>query len=87
VLDRPRFRPVETGVALIAAFRASDPAKFAWRDPPYEYEHTRMPIDVLAGSSALREQIEGGVPATDIARSWEASVAAFAKVRARFLTY
>ena len=34
VLDRTAFRPVETGVALLAAFRASDPAQFAWRDPP-----------------------------------------------------
>jgi uncharacterized protein YbbC (DUF1343 family) len=87
VLDRPRFRPVETGVALIAAFRASDPAKFAWRDPPYEYEHTKLPIDILAGSSALREQIEGGGSATEIARSWEPSVAAFARLRAGFLLY
>ena len=60
VIDRARFRPVETGVALIAAFRAADPGRFAWRDPPYEYEHTLLPIDILAGSSALREQIEGG---------------------------
>jgi uncharacterized protein YbbC (DUF1343 family) len=87
VLDRPSFRPVETGVALIAAFRASDPARFAWRDPPYEYEHTRPPIDILAGSSALREQIEAGGAATDIARSWEPSVFEFARLRTRFLMY
>ena len=62
------FRPVETGVALIAAFRAADPDRFRWRDPPYEYEHEKLPIDILAGSSALREQIEAGVPARDIAR-------------------
>ena len=35
VLDRERFRPVATGVALIAAFRKSDPERFAWRAPPY----------------------------------------------------
>ena len=45
-------------MALIAAFRAADPDRFAWRDPPYEYEHDKMPIDILAGSSELREQIE-----------------------------
>ena len=28
-----------------------------WRDPPYEYEYDKMPIDCLAGSSELREQI------------------------------
>ena len=87
VIDRPAFRPVETGVALLAAFRAADPDRFRWRDPPYEYEAEKMPIDILAGSSELREQVEGGVSARDIARSWETSVAAFAETRERFLLY
>jgi uncharacterized protein YbbC (DUF1343 family) len=87
VLDRAAFRPVDAGVALIAAFRAADPDQFRWRDPPYEYEHRLLPIDILAGSSQLREQIEAGVSARDIARSWTAGVDAFKKVRERFLLY
>ena len=87
VLDRERFRPVETGVALIAAFRASDPERFAWRDPPYEYEREKLPIDILAGSSDVREQIERGTPAREIARSWEAGVQTFLRIRERFLMY
>jgi uncharacterized protein YbbC (DUF1343 family) len=87
VLDRTAFRPVETGVALIAAFRAADPDRFRWRDPPYEYEHTLLPIDILAGSSELREQIEAGVPARDIARGWGASTAGFVERRKPFLLY
>ena len=87
VLDRATFRAVETGVALLGAFRASGPAQFAWRDPPYEYEHTKLPIDILAGSSALREQIEAGQTARDIAQSWEREVADFEKLRKRFLLY
>ena len=87
VLDRAAFRPVETGVALAAAFRAADPARFRWRDPPYEYEREKPPFDILAGSSELREQIEQNVPAREIARSWEAGVRAFLKIRERFLMY
>jgi hypothetical protein len=45
---------VLTGVALIAAIRAEAPRGFAWRQPPYEYEHHLQPIDILAGSPALR---------------------------------
>ena len=87
VLDRHTFRPVLTGVALTAAFRAADPDGFRWRDPPYEYEYEKLPFDILAGSSDVRERIERGVTATDIARSWEAGVAEFAKIRQRFLLY
>jgi uncharacterized protein YbbC (DUF1343 family) len=87
VLDRAAFRPVETGAALIAAFRAAAPDRFGWRDPPYEYEHRLLPIDILAGSSALREQIEAGMPAQDIARSWTEPLDAFNKMRSRYLLY
>jgi uncharacterized protein YbbC (DUF1343 family) len=87
VLDRRAFRPVETGVALIKAFRDADPSQFAWRQPPYEYEHTKMPIDILAGSSDLREQIDAGASARDIARSWTETVAAFKQTRERYLLY
>ena len=87
VIDRQTFTPVEAGVALLAAFRAADPDRFRWRDPPYEYEHTLMPIDILAGSSETREQIEAGVPVRDISASWESPVDAFKKTRERYLLY
>jgi uncharacterized protein YbbC (DUF1343 family) len=87
VHDRRTFKPVQTGVALIKGFRDSGPGQFAWRQPPYEYEHTKMPIDILAGSSELREQIEAGMSARDIARSWTASVDAFVRTREKYLLY
>jgi uncharacterized protein YbbC (DUF1343 family) len=87
VLDRTAFRPVETGVALLAAFRAAGRDRFAWREPPYEYERTLLPIDILAGTAELREQIEAGVAAREIAGSWERAVAEFNTVRRRFLMY
>ena len=86
VTDRERFQPVLTGIALVQAFRSADP-RFKWRDPPYEYEYERLPFDILAGSTTLREQIEAGIPAKEIARSWEGDVADFGKLRDRFLLY
>jgi uncharacterized protein YbbC (DUF1343 family) len=87
VLDRRAFKPVETGVSLIAAFRAAGVDQFAWRNPPYEYEHDKMPIDILAGSSELREQIEKGIDSRAIASSWTPSVDAFMKTRSQYLLY
>jgi uncharacterized protein YbbC (DUF1343 family) len=90
VLDRRTFRPVETAVTLLVAFRAGGSGgdgRFAWRDPPYEYEHERLPIDLLAGSPQLREQIERGTPADEIARSWHPAMAEFVRLRERFLLY
>jgi uncharacterized protein YbbC (DUF1343 family) len=85
--DRWTFRPVEAGVVLIEAFRSASPEQFAWKPPPYEYEFDKMPIDCLAGSSVLRAQIESGVSARDIARSWQPDVDAFVATRRKFLMY
>jgi uncharacterized protein YbbC (DUF1343 family) len=87
VLDRRAFQPVLTGVAVLEAIRAQDPAAFAWRQPPYEYEHDKQPIDILAGSPALRESIEAGARAEDIAASWPGSHGAFLAARQRCLLY
>ena len=87
VLDRRVFRPVETGVALVAEIRRADPARFAWRQPPYEYERVRMPIDILAGSADLRGEIEAATPVNAIARAWQPGVERFLRTRERFLLY
>ena len=87
VRDRRGFRPVLTGVALLGALRAADPPRFRWREPPYEYERVKRPFDILAGSSLLREQIEGGMAAEEISRSWDAKVAEFERLRRKFLLY
>ena len=63
------------------------PDRFRWRDPPYEYEHDKMPIDILAGSPALREQIEQQVPLDDIVMSWERGVSGFTEMRRPYLLY
>lgn len=87
VVDRDAFRPVRTGVALIAMFRRLDPDRFAWRPPPYEYEHRRPPIDILAGSDALRRQIEASVPLPAIVESWREDEETFVRLREPYLLY
>ena len=87
VTDRGAFQPVITGVALIDMFRRLDPGRFAWRQPPYEYEHDKMPIDILAGSDVLRRQVESGMPIREIAGSWENDEAAFRRLREPYLMY
>ena len=64
VLDRRAFRPVETGVALLTAFRACGPGRFAWREPPYRVRARktadRHPGWMLGAPRADRERDAGG---------------------------
>jgi uncharacterized protein YbbC (DUF1343 family) len=87
VTDRTTFRAVETGVALLERFRALGPEAFAWREPPYEYEYRLAPIDILAGSSDLRERLDRGESASAIAAGWTEPVQRFESIRKTFLLY
>ncbi len=57
-IDRRAFQPLRAAVELIDEFRREDPARFAWREPPYEYEHDKEPIDILYGSDRLRRTLD-----------------------------
>jgi uncharacterized protein YbbC (DUF1343 family) len=87
VTDRRTFKPVLTGAALIAMFHRALPNQPLWRQPPYEYEHDKLPIDILAGSPQFREQVEAGAGATRMAESWRADEDAFRALRAQYLLY
>ena len=87
VTDRHAFKPVLTGAALIREFHRFNPSKFAWRQPPYEYEKEKLPIDILAGSDLLRRQVEGEAPIAEIAESWREDEAAFERLRRPYLLY
>lgn len=87
VTSRQEFAPVKAGVSLMRECYGLAPDRFKWRDPPYEYEQDKMPIDILAGSPALREQIERQVALDDIVASWERGESDFAEMRRPYLLY
>jgi uncharacterized protein YbbC (DUF1343 family) len=87
VTSRPEFAPVKAGVSLMRECFGLAPDRFQWRDPPYEYEHDKMPIDILAGSPMLRAQIEQQVPLDNIVMSWAPGEADFAEARRPYLLY
>ena len=87
VLDRQRFRPVRTAVELIAEFRNQAPDRFAWREPPYEYEHEKEPIDILFGSDRLRETINATEEIGAFVASWRADEESFKREREKYLLY
>jgi len=87
VTSRWDFEPVKAAVAVMRECVRLGSGQFKWRDPPYEYEHDKMPIDILAGSPALREQIEQQLPIEEIATSWREGVKDFEESRKQYLLY
>ena len=51
VSDRDAFRPFMTGVEIIKRLRKIYGEQFKWKQPPYEYEWKRLPIEILIGGA------------------------------------
>ncbi len=49
VIDRDSFQPFATGVEIIKLIRKFYRDQFQWKQPPYEYEWKRLPIEILIG--------------------------------------
>ncbi|MCB0530336.1 MAG: DUF1343 domain-containing protein [Saprospiraceae bacterium] len=57
VTDRQRFKPWHTGQFLLRALYEVMRSDFEWRQPPFEYEETILPIDILNGTDRLRRWV------------------------------
>jgi uncharacterized protein YbbC (DUF1343 family) len=87
VLDRETFEPVITGVTMVKIAYDLNPEKFRWKEPPYEYVYDRNPFDVIAGTSKIREAIEGGSSIEALEESWRENLESFRRVRENYLLY
>jgi uncharacterized protein YbbC (DUF1343 family) len=88
VTHRERFKPFKTGVAILKAVHDLYPEHFSWRQPPYEYETEKLPIDILAGTDKLRKDIEKREKLDRMEEWWQEECFQFNKViRKKYLIY
>jgi len=84
VLNRRIFRPVRTGVHLLAALKKLYPDAFQWRPTD---ERGLSYIDLLAGTDRLRLDLDRGVPASEICDAWDEEVQSFQNLRESCMIY
>jgi len=87
VLDRRRFRPFLTGLAIIREALQCYPDLFRWKDPPYEYEFQKKPFDILVGKPEIRTMIQRLDPLPEIESSWKDDEKRFLSWRKKYLLY
>ena len=87
VTDTDVFRPVRTAVAILCAARAVAPEDFGWREPPYEYEAVKPPIDILWGNGELRLAVEAGSTPDEILDETVVDVTTFETAIRPYLLY
>jgi uncharacterized protein YbbC (DUF1343 family) len=87
VTHRKKFLPVATAAAVLKIIKKRYPGQFKWKEPPYEYEYEKLPVDILAGGSHLRLHIEQNTPLREIREEWKSDEKAFRERRKKYLLY
>ena len=71
VTDPDQYRPWRTTLALLQAILRHHREDFTWKQPPYEYEFERMPIDLIIGSREIRERLENLESLDSVETDWQ----------------
>ncbi|HUP21575.1 MAG TPA: DUF1343 domain-containing protein [Thermoanaerobaculia bacterium] len=87
VTEPSRLDAVRLGAELVAALRRLYPDHFRWRERAYEFVEDIPAIDLLTGSSAYRETVEGGAPVSAWLKSLRGRDEAFREERRSVLLY
>jgi uncharacterized protein YbbC (DUF1343 family) len=87
ILDHRAYRPYFTTIALLKAIIEIHRKDFQWKEPPYEYEYEKMPIDMILGDSNLRREIETGEDLTTIEEKWLTGLDSFPTWQRPYLLY
>lgn len=87
LMDRREHRPFRTGLEIVRICFERGGRSFAWKQPPYEYEHRLLPFDILCGSDAVRQALENGSSLDVLEQSWTSDLETFEATRRRHLLY
>lgn len=87
VTNPEAYQPYLSSLRLLRAIIRHHSADFEWKQPPYEYEFEKMPIDLIIGDKEIRERIENLDSLGEISASWQRDLENFCKISRRFHLY
>ncbi|MBU0674564.1 MAG: DUF1343 domain-containing protein [Proteobacteria bacterium] len=87
VTDPHLFAPYRLSLNLLQIIRHLYPDHFFYKDPPYEYEYEKLPMDLIIGSQKVRHGLEQGVTVADLEGEWLKDLADFDCLRRKYFLY
>ena len=87
VTDTSTYMPYRTSLALLQAVMILYPDEFSYKQPPYEYEYERLPMDLILGDTQVRAKLESDLSIRDIEKGWEQELLAFNETRQKYFIY
>ncbi len=87
VTDATIFLPYRTSLVILQAALLLYPDMFCYKQPPYEYEFERLPMDLILGDTEIRVQLENGRSIEEIEGLWAEELRDFDTLRRKYFLY
>ena len=88
ITDLSEYNSYETTIRILRAIIKNHGDDFEWKQPPYEYEFRKKPIDMILGSRKIREKIENlNQSVDDIFSGYEPALQKFKEVKSKYHLY
>ena len=87
VTDPGSYNAFGASLRLLQAVIACHGDSFAFKSPPYEYDFTHLPMDLILGDESVRKGLLTLTPVERMEASWEEDLSAFEKLRENVLLY
>ncbi|KIX14484.1 hypothetical protein X474_07585 [Dethiosulfatarculus sandiegensis] len=87
VTDPDRFKTLRASLAVLSAINRVHPGLCTLRQPPYEYEYEKRPLDLILGDRRAVDLLQKGTPALELEQAWQSGLADWLSRTEPFLMY
>ena len=87
VTDRNSFKPLATTMTILSYIREEYFDFFQLKDPPYEYEYEKLPLDILLGDEKWRHELNNNHSFRGWSNLWQDDQIRWLETRKKYLLY
>ena len=87
VTDKNVFKPYAASLLALQLIIRFHPDAFAFKQPPYEYEFERLPMDLIIGDRSIRKRIAALEDLKRLETLWKKDLSAFKDISSRYYLY
>jgi len=87
ITDPVKYKPYFSALKLLQAIYMNHRHEFRWKDPPYEYEFDRYPVDLITGNRSIRAAVEKTDRICEIEKTWQSGLEEYLQISRKYYLY
>ncbi len=87
ITDPVKYKPYFSTLNFLHAIYVCHGNEFRWKNPPYEYEFEKLPVDLITGNSTIRMAIENPDQIDEIETTWQSELEEYLHISREYYLY